>query len=98
MKIASISQAKNKLSHYLDLVRHGETVIIQDRGRSVARLEAIEPSGEGPDGRAERLERAGLIKRGAGKLPKDFFEAAPPSLKKGGDILRALSQEREESW
>ena len=98
MKIASISQAKNRLSHYLDLVRHGETVVIQDRGRSVARLEAMPPSQNlDSDGRIERLERAGLIRRGTGKLPSDFFDKPPPQPKPGGDILRALLQEREEN-
>jgi prevent-host-death family protein len=99
MKIASISQTKNKLSHYLDLVRHGETVIIQDRGKPVARLESISASPNvDPTGRLERLERAGLIRRGAGKLPPDFFKRPPPKPKNGGDILRALLQDREEGW
>ena len=40
MKTATIPEAKNRLSALIDRVRHGETVIITDRGRPVARLES----------------------------------------------------------
>ena len=39
MKTASISQLKNGLSSYVDLVRAGESVLVTDRGVVVARLE-----------------------------------------------------------
>src|SRR3989304_4045748 len=42
MKTASISEAKNRLSAYIDLVRRGETVQITDRGNPVARLVPLE--------------------------------------------------------
>src|SRR5678809_661438 len=38
MKTATLTEAKNQLSALIDLVRHGETIVITDRGRPVARL------------------------------------------------------------
>ena len=37
-----IRELKARLSHYVDCVRKGETVVITDRGKPVARIEAIE--------------------------------------------------------
>ena len=39
MKTATITQTKNGLSALLDRVQHGETIVITDRSRPVARLE-----------------------------------------------------------
>ena len=41
MKTATITQTKNGLSALLDRVRHGETIVITDRSRPVARLEPV---------------------------------------------------------
>ncbi|MCZ7654937.1 MAG: type II toxin-antitoxin system Phd/YefM family antitoxin [Rhodocyclaceae bacterium] len=41
MKLASISQTKNQLSALIEQVGHGETVVITDRDRPVARLMPI---------------------------------------------------------
>jgi prevent-host-death family protein len=64
MRTATITEAKNQLSALIDRVRHGETVLITDRGRPVARLESVvtDPSAD-PAGRLARLERRGLLKR-----------------------------------
>jgi prevent-host-death family protein len=99
MKKATISQAKNQLSQLIDWVKGGETVIIMDRNVPVAKLEPIASSQEvDPTGRLERLERQGLITRGKKKLPKNFFDRPLPKVKAGGDILKAILDEREESW
>lgn len=98
MKKATISEAKNKLSQLIDWVKGGETVIIMDRNVPVARLEPIANSTEvDPVGRLDRLERQGLIKRGKKKLSKDFFDLPLAKPRRGGDILKALLQDREES-
>jgi len=41
MTTVGIREAKAKLSHYVDLARDGDHVVITDRGRPVARLVAI---------------------------------------------------------
>ena len=92
----SITDAKNTLSALIDRVRRGETVLICDRNRPVARLLPVGPGdGSGPD--APWL--AGLIRDGvvapAGKplsvrsLPKPVRPSRPAS------ILDALRADRE---
>lgn len=95
MKTASLTETKNSLSALVDQVRHGETVLILDRGRPVAKLVGVLEEGPGPEGRLERLERRGILRRGAAAAPKRLILARPPAAK--GDILAALIAERDES-
>ncbi len=96
MKVATISQTKNQLSALLDRVRHGETILIVDRNRPVARLEpVVTAGGDNEDGRLSRLERAGLIRRGR-RSGHEVLKKRPPKAVKGGDILEALLMDREE--
>src|SRR5258706_4940258 len=64
MKSASVSKTKNELSSLLDQVKQGETILILDRNRPVAKI--IPAGATDQDGRIARLERAGLIRRGKG--------------------------------
>ena len=97
MKIATISEAKNKLSQLLDWVKSGETVVIVDRDVPVARLEAMVKAGEpNPDGRLERLERKGWVRRGRGAWPKGFFDRPLPKGRRA-DIVKTILEEREDS-
>ena len=96
MRRATISETKNGLSALLDRVRHGETILITDRNRPVARLEPV-LSGEhaGPDeGRLARLERAGVIRRARRGRLDEILREPPPSPAAGGDVLEALLEER----
>lgn len=95
MKIATITEAKNKLSALLDIVKTGETVVIVDRGIPVARLE---PAARAKDdeGRLARLERAGIITRAKGRIPESFFTTPPPKLPPGISLVEALLEERRE--
>ena len=96
MKTATISQTKNGLSALLDRVRHGETILITDRSRPIARIEpvALSPAGGADAGRLARLERAGLIRRG--RLPRadEILKTLPPKPEPGADILATLLDER----
>lgn len=97
MKIASISETKNQLSALIDAVRHGETVIITDRDRPVARLEPIAPGeGVGDDTRLARLERSGVIRRGNPEALRELLHTPPPKLPKGMSVLEALIEERRQ--
>jgi prevent-host-death family protein len=96
MRTATISQTKNELSALLDRVRHGETILITDRSRPVARLEPV-ATGEhaGPDeGRLARLERAGVIRRARRGRLDEVLRVPPPAPEPGGDVLEALLDER----
>jgi prevent-host-death family protein len=97
VKTASITEAKNNLSALIDGLANGSPVLILDRGRPVARLEPVAGTdNESDDDRLARLERKGLIRRGRGKLPKDFFEAELPRLPEGVSVVETLLEERRE--
>lgn len=97
MKIASISETKNRLSALIDGLKSGSPVLIVDRGRPVARLEPVVGDGAREDeGRIARLARAGMLKL-RGKTPdKKFFKAKLPRPKKGASAVAALIEERRE--
>lgn len=95
MKTASISQAKNRLSAYIDLVRRGESIVITDRGKPVARLAPLEPGSRELDARRlAELQRRGVLlppkRRGTAKL----ILRPPPRLPGGVSVLEALIEER----
>ena len=39
MKAVNVAELKNRLSHYLRIVRGGEPILVRDRDRVIARLE-----------------------------------------------------------
>ena len=95
MTRASISEAKNGLSALLDRVRQGHTIVIEDRGVPVARLEPI--AGElDPEGRRARLARRGLIRSPARALPDKWLKTRPPRLLKGRSASEIIVAERRE--
>lgn len=93
MKTASVSEVEERLSELLAIVLTGETVEITDDGRPVARL--IPPprylTPEEEEARLDRLEKAGVIKRGKGPKPK--FDPFPEPITPSG-VLDALLEER----
>ncbi|HMM54515.1 MAG TPA: type II toxin-antitoxin system prevent-host-death family antitoxin [Candidatus Desulfobacillus sp.] len=94
MKLASISQTKNQLSALIDQVRHGETVVITDRDRPVAKLVPIaaeEP--ETTSGSLALLERKGIIRRGRSE---PCALAQPLQQRKNASALAILLDEREQ--
>lgn len=95
MKIATITEAKNKLSALLDIVKAGETVVIVDRGIPVARLEPAARY-QDDEGRLARLERAGIITRGKKPIPEWFFTTPPPDGLPGVSAVEYLLEERRE--
>ncbi len=93
MEKATVSELKNRLSAYLRKVRAGESVLILDRNRPVARLERVE-GGEHPEDRLSRLARDGLVQRSTRPVPMDLLRSPPPRSKHS--VLEALLQERQE--
>jgi len=96
MKVAGKSEFKAKLSEYLAAVEAGEEVLITDRDRPVARVVGVE-DGDGREDeemrRMRRLERAGVVRIGTGKLPADFWDREMPE-DPDGSVLAALLDER----
>jgi len=93
MEKATISQLKNGLSGYLDKVRAGETVVILDRDRPIARIERIGAEA-GIDERLARLERSGIVRRASTRLPADLTREPAPASRRS--VLQALLDERAE--
>jgi prevent-host-death family protein len=96
MKRASITDAKNRLSALIDQVREGETVLIEDRGVPVARLESVAATRGAGKGRLERLERAGLAHRPSAHMPKAVVTSDPPTPVGRTKASEALIRERRE--
>ena len=95
MKKASISETKNRLSELLERVRHGETILITDRNRPVARLEPVGSARPAEvEGRLSRLERAGVLRLGRGGLVERIVSQPAPRPKKGASAVAALLEER----
>ena len=95
MKTTTITQAKNGLSALIDLVRGGESVVITDRGRPVARLEPVISSGDQP-GRLLRLERAGVVRIGRSAPPVALIRRPGPRLAHGVSAVETLLDERRD--
>ncbi len=97
MKTASITQTKNQLSTLIEEVKRGETVLILDRGKPVARLVAAAGSDddESIQVRLERLERAGIIHRAECATDPDLVDGPPARPAGSPSPLQALLEERE---
>ncbi|HET7261678.1 MAG TPA: type II toxin-antitoxin system prevent-host-death family antitoxin [Casimicrobiaceae bacterium] len=95
MKTATISQAKNRLSELLAGVKRGETVLILERERPIARIVPVEPSERDDDERLADLERRGIIRRAA-RPPR---RTLPPPIDwpAGDSLLDALLRDRDEA-
>lgn len=99
MKRARIAELKNNLSRYLEHVRGGGSVLVLDRDRPVARIVPLgrETGGvDATDERLGRLERRGLIRRGAGGRSGQLARQRPVRLR--GSVLRDLLDERGAGW
>ncbi len=96
MKRMSITDAKNGLSALIDRVRHGESIIIEDRGVPVARLESVAAPGRDVEGRAARLQRQGILRPPLSSTPKRVLTTRPPTPKRGATLSDAVIAERTE--
>jgi probable F420-dependent oxidoreductase len=96
MKAVDVAELKNRLSHYLRMVRRGHAVLVRDRDKVIARIEpAGEPGAVETDDlrRLADLEARGIGRRGRGRLTPDTF-ARRPTVEP--DVVGVLLREREE--
>jgi len=99
MKRASISEAKNRLSALLDRVRHGETVLIEDRGVPIAQLSPVVASSAGADrDRLTRLERQGIVTPARSARLSRRLLSAPARPRKGIALSAIVLAERQSGW
>ncbi len=94
MITVNVSELKSRLSHYLRAVRGGEVVLVRDRDRVVARLDAVGmPGTSSEDQRLARLEETGAIRRRHTQVDASLPERR---VKAGADIVDALLADRNE--
>jgi len=95
MTTVGVARLKAQLSRYLDVAKHGEDVIITERGRPVAKLVTLRGA-EKPDSRRQRLARAGVLILGSGRLRASLRKPPRGPSSAGAGVLRALLEERAE--
>ncbi|HBR17943.1 MAG: hypothetical protein A3G39_04700 [Deltaproteobacteria bacterium RIFCSPLOWO2_12_FULL_43_16] len=95
MKTAKVSELKASISEYLSKVKAGEEVLVTDRGKPIAKIIPLKRGDIEIPAHLLTLEKAGLVRIGAGRLPADFWNMPRPKDKKGR-ALNALLREREE--
>jgi len=97
MEKANIAELKNNLSRYLRKVRAGETVLIMDRNRPIARIERVGGQVDWNE-RLARLVAAGLATPPTNPVPRkdliEFLRKKRPKSKKS--IVDAVIEERRE--
>lgn len=98
MKNVSVTELKANLSRYLDMVQRGSEVQVLDRNRPIARLvglgaDRVATKKEESE-KLDRLERAGLIRRGKGDI-RSFLDEPVPDIP-GRSLVELVLEEREE--
>lgn len=92
---AAVRELKNRITHYLRLVRRGERVIVTDRGRPIAVLRPIEESDADSESLSERLAslaREGGLRLGEPNRRLGDWRAAPS---KGEPASQIVSRDRD---
>jgi len=96
MKSVKIAELKNRLSHYLRRVQRGESILVCDRDRVIARIERVGAHAPVPEQDAAwltRLEQRGVLRRGTGAPTREWMARKP---RVAADVVAALLQERAE--
>ena len=94
MRTVGLKTLKNKLSEYVRLAAAGETVVITDRGRTVAEIGPPHPK---PESWRERGTREGWVRpavRGPDWPPKP----TPIEGYTFEQLLADLDEDRKDSW
>jgi prevent-host-death family protein len=101
MKTANVATTRNELSRLLRRVKRGETVVITDRNRPVARLLPIAPADNPADADLAALVASGVLTPPAGP-PLDVARFLAPlssgaPLPADRSLASAVLADREES-
>jgi prevent-host-death family protein len=95
MTKVGVARLKAELSRYLAAAKHGQEVIITERGQPVAKLVPL-PAADRAETRRERLARAGLLKLGRGRVRPSLRRQPKGSARIGDAVLATLLEERAE--
>ena len=94
MRYESISNAKNNLSSLIREVTEGNSIVITDRGRPVARLEPVVNMGD-TDERVRALVEDGLIALPRRAPDASVLDLPMPVVVAGPSAVDYLLEERE---
>ncbi len=94
MRYETISIAKNSLSALIREVQQGETIVITDRGRPVARLEPVGDIDQS-DARLLALVGDGLVSLPRKPADATVLDLPMPSVVAGPSAVDYLLEERE---
>jgi prevent-host-death family protein len=92
MKTVGSRELKNRLGRYLGMVGKGETIIVTDRGKPVARIVPPTPPSEDAAGLEEilrQLEAEGHLRRGTG-----HYKRFKPVRVKGKPLSKMILEDR----
>lgn len=93
MQLIGIRELKNRLTHYISLIKKGEGVVVTERGNPVAILHSLDKTelNASPE---EKL--AALAKRGLVRLPlkKGKFSDFEPIKAKGKPLSKIIIEDR----
>jgi antitoxin (DNA-binding transcriptional repressor) of toxin-antitoxin stability system len=93
MKRANVSELKNRLSHFLRFVRAGQSVLVYDRDRPIARIDPVTDAGTADPGAwIAELETLGVLRPPSAKLPANWLRRRVPTR---SDVVATLLDERE---
>jgi prevent-host-death family protein len=93
MRTVGSRELKNRLGRYLALVGKGETILVTDRGKPVARILPPSPKQEDTVGVEEilqQLEAEGHLRRGSG-----HYKSFKPVRIKGKPASRMILEDRD---
>ncbi len=93
MEKAKISELKNRLSAYLRKVQAGESILVLDRNRPIARIDPV-AGARGIEARTAQLAAAGLVRVPRQALALGLLKSKPPRSRRS--VLKALLDERAE--
>jgi prevent-host-death family protein len=92
MASVAITELKAHLAKYLRMAQRGVEVQVLERGVPIARLVAMPDAAESEDAGLDRLVKAGIVRRGQGRmraLLRKRLNASP-------GLLEAIAQDRED--
>lgn len=92
MQRVTVTQLKNGLSHYLRLVKQGQTLEIVERSVPIARIEAIARRRGRRKDQLVRLVRDGVVAVAKKRPDRGLVDKPPVAC--DADVVKALVEER----
>jgi prevent-host-death family protein len=93
LKTSNISYLRNHLSEVINCVREGESVMVLDRNKPVARLVPYSSTEAPMNRRMQELQQSGLLVHQAGTAPVPL--PSPLKLKQAVDVSRFIVEDRD---